>query len=1103
MKKCIPVMLLMSLTFCMSVVASDYPASDEILSGYNDPSDLTDGSDMNPDIPITEEFLSPPNTDISEFPSVGNNTNISVPDTGYCGDHVVYVLKDHVLTISGNGEMFGYYGLPWYDKLQYLSSAIWKIIIEEGVTGTGEYAFQNMTSLKEVSLPKSLKKIGAESFAGCSMLTALVIPDSVTSIGERAFMNCKRLENVTLSKSLKKLEDSVFFGCASLKRITIPDGMTAFGRSVFGNSGLETINLPAGMKDVRQGFYMSSIKTVYYAGSKESWYALISDHDDMTAPLMAAAIYDKDGNRIPLPDSGNKDGVSWKLDSDGTLVFSGEGSADFVYTFSGNPDIKRIVFMEGITEIGSPGMFTGCSNVREVSCPASMIKIADHVFKDCVRLTKISLPSGLGSIEPGLFMNCSKLQTISIPSSVRNIGEDAFNGCAELKNVAFPEGIERLNARVLAGCSSLVQFTIPDSVTRIADGAFKSCSALASITIPKNVTSVGHRAFYNCMSLRTIVITRKSLSFGYSAFEIEDKNADESEILITRDVYYPGTLEEWFFYYDRTQYYRYNHAKVVLHCDGNMYDNYGKVSSVWWTVTREGTLSVGGEGEITSDLHINSTSVKEIIIGEGITYIGKGLPVSGCMDITMPDTVVEIGEKAFYGYPGSSIRLSAALTKIGAEAFMYSALKTIEIPSTVTEIGSRAFCDCTNLEKCSFQEKSNLETIRYQAFANCSKLTSIALPDSVCSVETEAFRYSSIKKIRIPGRLDKESVWAFRFWDGEPDPMDVYYNGTPAEWQQFCGTTSVFQNAVVHFLPDGRPYKTEISSVSSLLPGQMKLTWNRVQGVSGYQLRYALDPSMKSAKTASVAGDRTTSYTRKDLTGGEIYYVQVRSCLDDMDGATRLYSEWSPALSITILTSDNPAPSPALETPTIPEIRLLSAPAEGKLHIEWSSCLDADGYQIRYGTDKDLNNAKTASYTGLSCTRSGLQEGMEWYVRVRSYKTISGQKIYSLWSQKKSLLLIGKPAPTVITRLEIPGSGQMRIRWRSNPASDGYQIMYGTDGNFTDGKTASVTSNRITSHTRKNLESGTVYYAKVRTYRLSNGKRIYSNWSGIKTILVD
>ena len=124
--------------------------------------------------------------------------------SGACGDNVSYVLsEDNVLTISGTGAMYNYgsNNQPWKDY----KNLITEVVIDEGVTAIGEYAFFECRNLTSITLPSSLRSIIRCAFERCTGLTELVIPDGVESISEYAFSGCTGLETIHLPSSIRTL----------------------------------------------------------------------------------------------------------------------------------------------------------------------------------------------------------------------------------------------------------------------------------------------------------------------------------------------------------------------------------------------------------------------------------------------------------------------------------------------------------------------------------------------------------------------------------------------------------------------------------------------------------------------------------------------------------------------------------------------------------------------------------------------------------------------------------------------------------------------------------------------------------------------------------
>ena len=129
-------------------------------------------------------------------------------ESGFCGPNLTWHFTDDgVLTISGKGKMydFSYFNVGlWYEY------DIKRIIIGDGVTTIGEYAFKYCSSLTSVTIPNSVTKIGEGAFHSCSALTSVNIPNSVTTIEMQAFCDCSSLTSVTIPNSVTTIDEGAF-----------------------------------------------------------------------------------------------------------------------------------------------------------------------------------------------------------------------------------------------------------------------------------------------------------------------------------------------------------------------------------------------------------------------------------------------------------------------------------------------------------------------------------------------------------------------------------------------------------------------------------------------------------------------------------------------------------------------------------------------------------------------------------------------------------------------------------------------------------------------------------------------------------------------------
>lgn len=195
----------------------------------------------------------------------------TVADSGKCGDNLKWVLDTNgTITISGTGEMSEYafqtsqhqftaeeneqymqelenHKFPWFEKNS--PELITNIIIEDGVESISDMAFYG-TSVKSISLPNSVKKIGKSSIANCAELEKITLSDNISEIPTGAFNSDYKLTSIELPTKLTSIGASAFLNCESLESIDIPDTVTEIGDRAFANSGLRMLVIPSGVTAV-------------------------------------------------------------------------------------------------------------------------------------------------------------------------------------------------------------------------------------------------------------------------------------------------------------------------------------------------------------------------------------------------------------------------------------------------------------------------------------------------------------------------------------------------------------------------------------------------------------------------------------------------------------------------------------------------------------------------------------------------------------------------------------------------------------------------------------------------------------------------------------
>ena len=88
-------------------------------------------------------------------------------------------------------------------------------------------------------------------------------------------------------------------------------------------------------------------------------------------------------------------------------------------------------------------------------------------------------------------------------------------------------------------------------------------------------------------------------------------------------------------------------------------------------------------------------------------------------------------------------------------------------------------------------------------------------------------------------------------------------------------------------------------------------------------------------------------------------------------------------------------------------IRLKSAKSKKakQATIRWAKVKNVDGYVVEYSTKANMKSAKKKNVKAstISLTVKNLKKGKKYYVRVRGYKVIDGQKVYTQYSAKKAV----------------------------------------------------------------------------------------------------
>ena len=147
-------------------------------------------------------------------------------------DHVTATFDEEtgLLTISGTGKMKNWERasyVPWNNVKEKIKN----ILINNGVTSIGDYAFDSCTSLEQIEIPEGVTSIGMATFLGCTSLEQIKIPEEVTSIRKGAFYGCTSLKQVEIPEGVTSIGDDAFFNCNSLTIYTNSDYVERYAKN--------------------------------------------------------------------------------------------------------------------------------------------------------------------------------------------------------------------------------------------------------------------------------------------------------------------------------------------------------------------------------------------------------------------------------------------------------------------------------------------------------------------------------------------------------------------------------------------------------------------------------------------------------------------------------------------------------------------------------------------------------------------------------------------------------------------------------------------------------------------------------------------------------
>jgi len=303
-------------------------------------------------------------------------------------------------------------------------------------------------SERVVTIPEGVTRIGCQAFESNAFIENVILSETVEVIEESAFKYCNHLKRAVLPSCLKQIEQYAFFHCEELEDIVLPDSLTDIGAFAFSHcSKLREIRIPEKVRELPWQILSecTELQVVYI---------------DKNVERIEDLAFIGSGPSITVAEEN-----AWFCSKDGSLY-----TKDMQTLLHGCVANNTFVFLETVRKI-APYAFCGAKELYDICIPASVKEVGYNAFASSGLKVVQFAEEGVYTLGSELFYGCSELKTVLLPKTLLEIPSAFFWYCRKLDEIRLPKGMRKIGSYAFRD-TGLKKISIPDSVAEISHDAF-------------------------------------------------------------------------------------------------------------------------------------------------------------------------------------------------------------------------------------------------------------------------------------------------------------------------------------------------------------------------------------------------------------------------------------------------------------------------------------------------------------------------------------------------------------------------------------------------------------------------------------------------------